>query len=153
MADGGIKFSGDFAKAMALGAGAVMVGNLFAGSDESPGEMTLYQGRAYKTYRGMGSLGAMKKGSKDRYRQGNVLQTEKMVPEGVEGRIPYRGSATAIIYQMLGGLKAAMGYAGVKNIPEFVEKARFIKVSSNAHSESHVHDVQITKEAPNYRLE
>ncbi len=153
VADGGLKHSGDLTKAIALGAGAVMVGNMLAGSDESPGEMVLYRGRAYKTYRGMGSLSAMKKGSRDRYQQENVFVSDKMVPEGVEGRVPYRGSAGGILYQMKGGLKAGMGYSGAKNIVDFQKKARFIKVSSKSFSESHIHDVSITKEAPNYRLE
>ena len=153
VADGGLKHSGDLAKAVALGAGAVMVGNMLAGSDESPGEIVLYRGRTYKTYRGMGSIGAMKKGSKDRYRQAGVFMSDKMVPEGVEGRVPYRGSTAGILYQMAGGLKAGMGYVGAKNISDFQEKAQFIKVSSNSFSESHIHDVSITKEAPNYRLE
>ena len=126
---------------------------MLAGSDESPGEMVLYRGRAYKTYRGMGSLSAMKKGSKDRYRQEGIFVSDKMVPEGVEGRVPYRGSVSGILYQMSGGLKAGMGYVGAKNISDFPDKAKFIKVSSKSFSESHIHDVSITKEAPNYRLE
>ena len=153
IADGGIKHSGDLTKAIALGAEAIMVGNILAGSDESPGEIVLYRGRTYKSYRGMGSLGAMKKGSKDRYRQENIFMSNKMVPEGVEGRVPYRGSASGILHQMIGGLKAGMGYVGAKNISDFQEKANFIKVSSQSLSESHIHDVSITKEAPNYRLE
>ena len=153
VADGGLKHSGDLAKAMALGVQAVMVGNMLAGSDESPGEMVLYRGRTYKTYRGMGSLGAMKKGSKDRYNQKNTLMSDKMVPEGVEGRVPYRGSVSGILHQMAGGLKAGMGYTGAENINDFQQKAEFIKVSSKSFSESHIHDVSITKEAPNYRLE
>ena len=153
VADGGVKHSGDLTKAIALGAQAVMVGNMLAGSDESPGEIVLYRGRTYKTYRGMGSLGAMKKGSRDRYRQEDVFLSEKMVPEGVEGRVPYRGLASGILYQMAGGLKAGMGYTGAKNIIDFQEKVNFMKVSSKSFSESHIHDVNITKEAPNYRLE
>ena len=153
VADGGLKHSGDLTKAVALGAQAVMVGNMLAGSDESPGEMVLYRGRSYKTYRGMGSLGAMKKGSKDRYQQEGIFVSDKMVPEGVEGRVPYRGSASGILYQMAGGLKAGMGYTGAKNIIDFQEKSKFMKVSSKSFSESHIHDVSITKEAPNYRLE
>ena len=153
VADGGLKHSGDLAKAMALGVQAVMVGNMLAGSDESPGEMVLYRGRTYKTYRGMGSLGAMKKGSKDRYNQKNTLMSDKMVPEGVEGRVPYRGSVSGILHQMAGGLKAGMGYIGAENINDFQQKSKFIKVSSKSFSESHIHDVSITKEAPNYRLE
>ena len=153
VADGGIKHSGDLSKAVALGADAVMVGNMLAGAEESPGEMVLYRGRAYKTYQGMGSLSSMKKGSKDRYRQENVLMTEKMVPEGVEGRVPYRGPVSGILYQLIGGLKSGMGYVGAKDIKIFQKKAEFIKVSSQGHSESHIHGVSITKEAPNYRLE
>ena len=153
VADGGLKHSGDISKAIALGASAVMAGNMLAGSDESPGEMVLYRGRAYKAYRGMGSLSAMKKGSKGRYKQENVFSEEKIVPEGVEGRVPYRGSASGILYQMQGGLKAGMGYTGSKNIMEFQRKARFIKISSKGLLESHTHDVTITKEAPNYRTE
>ena len=153
VADGGLKHSGDAAKAIALGAKAVMVGNILAGSEESPGETILYRGRTYKTYRGMGSLGAMKKGSKDRYRQEDVFFSDKMVPEGVEGRVPYRGSASMILHQMTGGLKAGMGYVGAKNISDFQKKANFIKVSSKGYLESHIHGISITKEAPNYRLE
>ena len=153
VADGGLKHSGDIAKAIALGAGAVMVGNMLAGSEESPGETILYRGRSYKTYRGMGSLGAMQKGSKDRYRQEEVLFNDKMVPEGVEGRVPYRGPTNKILHQMIGGLKAGMGYVGAKNISSFQQKAEFIKVSSRSYLESHIHGISITKEAPNYRLE
>ncbi len=153
VADGGLRHSGDIAKAIALGASAVMVGNMLAGSEESPGETILYRGRTYKAYRGMGSLGAMKKGSKDRYRQEGVFFTDKMVPEGVEGRVPYRGQVNKILHQMLGGLKAGMGYIGAKNISDFQEKAQFIKVSSRSYLESHIHGISITKEAPNYRLE
>ena len=153
VADGGLKHTGDLTKAIALGANAVMVGNMLAGSDESPGEMVLYRGRTYKTYRGMGSLGAMQKGSKDRYKQQGVFSSDKMVPEGIEGRVPYRGSVSSILYQMAGGLKAGMGYVGGENISDFQKKTKFIKVSSKSFSESHIHDVSITKEAPNYRLE
>ncbi len=153
VADGGIKSSGDLAKALALGASAVMMGNLLAGSEESPGEVVLYRGRTYKAYRGMGSLAAMRKGSKDRYRQEHTTSVEKMVPEGVEGRIPYRGPASATLYQMLGGLRSAMGYIGAKNINDFKKKSKFIKVSFQSHIESHTHGVSITKEAPNYRVE
>ena len=153
IADGGIRHSGDIAKAIALGVSGVMVGNMLAGSEESPGETILYRGRTYKSYRGMGSLGAMKKGSKDRYRQEDILLSDKMVPEGVEGRVPYRGSAHIILYQVLGGLRSGMGYIGAKNISDFQEKAKFIKVSSKSYLESHIHGVSITKEAPNYRLE
>ena len=153
VADGGLKHSGDLTKAVALGVQAVMVGNMLAGSDESPGEMVLYRGRTYKAYRGMGSLGAMRKGSRDRYRQENIFVSDKMVPEGVEGRVPYRGSASGILYQMAGGLKAGMGYVGAKNINDFQDKAKFMKISFKSFAESHIHDVSITKESPNYRLE
>ncbi len=153
VADGGLRHSGDVSKAIALGVQAVMVGNMLAGSEESPGETILYRGRTYKTYRGMGSLGAMKKGSKDRYRQEDILLGDKMVPEGVEGRVPYRGSASVILHQVLGGLRAGMGYVGAKNISDFQNKVQFIKVSSRSYSESHIHGVSITKEAPNYRME
>ena len=153
IADGGIKFSGDITKAMAAGAHSVMIGNLFAGTDESPGEIVLYQGRSYKVYRGMGSLEAMKEGSRDRYFQGEVESEAKLVPEGIEGRVPYRGALSYCIQQLIGGLKAGMGYLGAKNIPELQQKARFIRITSSGLRESHVHDVIITKEAPNYRLE
>jgi IMP dehydrogenase len=153
IADGGIKFSGDITKAMAAGAHSVMIGNLFAGTDESPGEIVLYQGRSYKVYRGMGSLEAMKEGSRDRYFQGEVESEAKLVPEGIEGRVPYRGALSHCIEQLIGGLKAGMGYLGAKNIPELQQKARFIRITSSGLRESHVHDVIITKEAPNYRLE
>ncbi len=153
IADGGIKFSGDIAKALALGANSVMIGNLLAGADESPGETILYQGRTYKLYRGMGSLGAMKKGSKDRYGQADVSDHEKLVPEGIEGRVPYRGSARGILHQLVGGLKSGMGYIGAKNIDDLQKRSRFVRVSPQGLRESHVHDVSITKEAPNYRLE
>jgi len=153
IADGGIKFSGDISKALALGANSVMIGNLLAGADESPGETILYQGRTYKLYRGMGSLGAMQKGSKDRYGQSDVTDHEKLVPEGIEGRVPYRGSARGILHQLVGGVKSGMGYVGAKNIEELQKRARFVRVSPQGLRESHVHDVSITKEAPNYRLE
>jgi len=153
IADGGIKFSGDITKAMAAGAHSVMIGNLFAGTDESPGEIVLYQGRSYKVYRGMGSLEAMKEGSRDRYFQGEVESEAKLVPEGIEGRVPYRGGLSYCIQQLIGGLKAGMGYLGAKSIPELQQKARFIRITSSGLRESHVHDVIITKEAPNYRLE
>lgn len=153
IADGGIKFSGDIAKALALGANTVMIGNLLAGSDESPGETILYQGRTYKLYRGMGSLGAMSKGSKDRYGQMDVTDTDKLVPEGIEGRVPYRGSARGILHQLVGGLKSGMGYIGAKNIEDLQKRSRFVRVTPQGLRESHVHDVSITKEAPNYRLE
>jgi len=153
IADGGIKFSGDVTKALAAGANSVMIGNLFAGADESPGEIVLYQGRSYKVYRGMGSLEAMKEGSKDRYMQADVESETKLVPEGIEGRVPYRGAISFCIHQLIGGLKAGMGYMGAKDIEEMRQKARFIRITSSGLKESHVHDVIITKEAPNYRLE
>ncbi len=153
IADGGIKFSGDVTKALAAGAHSVMIGNLFAGADESPGEIVLYQGRSYKVYRGMGSLEAMKEGSKDRYMQADVESETKLVPEGIEGRVPYRGAISFCIDQLIGGLKAGMGYMGAKDIEELRKKARFIRITSSGLKESHVHDVIITKEAPNYRLE
>ncbi len=153
IADGGIKYSGDITKALALGAGSVMIGGLLAGADESPGETILYQGRTYKVYRGMGSLGAMQKGSKDRYFQGDVTDFEKLVPEGIEGKVPYKGSASAILHQLLGGLRSGMGYMGASTVRELQEKAKFVRISSQGLRESHVHDVSITKEAPNYRLE
>ncbi|MBW2038701.1 MAG: IMP dehydrogenase [Deltaproteobacteria bacterium] len=152
IADGGVKYSGDVAKAIAAGADTVMIGNLFAGTDESPGEMVLYQGRSYKVYRGMGSLEAMREGSKDRYFQGDV-EEGKLVPEGIEGRVPYRGSLSFCIHQLIGGLKAGMGYVGCRNIKDLKEKTSFIKISGAGLREGHVHDVIITKEAPNYRLE
>ena len=131
----------------------MMIGNLLAGSDESPGETILYQGRTYKVYRGMGSLGAMKKGSKDRYGQADVVELDKLVPEGIEGKVPYRGSARGILHQLVGGLKSGMGYLGAVNIQDLQKKAKFVRVSPQGLRESHVHDVSITKEAPNYRLE
>ena len=153
IADGGIKFSGDITKAIAAGAHTVMIGNLFAGTDESPGEIVLYQGRSYKVYRGMGSIEAMKEGSKDRYFQGDVESEAKLVPEGIEGRVPYRGALSYAIQQLIGGMKAGMGYLGTRNIQELQQKAKFIRITSSGLRESHVHDVIITKEAPNYRLE
>lgn len=153
IADGGIKFSGDITKALAAGALSVMIGNLFAGTDESPGDIVLYQGRSYKVYRGMGSLEAMKEGSRDRYFQGDVESETKLVPEGIEGRVPYRGALSYCIQQLIGGLKAGMGYVGAKTIQELQEKAKFVRITSSGLRESHVHDVIITKEAPNYRLE
>ncbi|CAM2065118.1 IMP dehydrogenase [Sulfidibacter corallicola] len=151
IADGGIKFSGDITKALAAGAHCAMIGSLFAGTDESPGETVLYQGRTYKTYRGMGSLGAMKDGSADRYFQNDTQQT-KMVPEGIEGQVPYKGSLSAVITQLIGGLRAGMGLTGCASISELHRKARFAKVSQAGLRENHAHDVIITKEAPNYRL-
>lgn len=152
-ADGGIRYSGDIAKAMAAGAATVMVGSLLAGTDEAPGELILYQGRSYKVYRGMGSREAMKAGSRDRYFQGGVREEAKLVPEGVEGRVPYRGAISATVYQLVGGLRAAMGYLGCKTIDELQKKARFMRVTAAGVREGHVHDVVITKEAPNYRVD
>ncbi|MGQ9633302.1 MAG: IMP dehydrogenase [Bryobacteraceae bacterium] len=150
ISDGGIKFSGDITKALAAGADSVMIGSLFAGTDESPGEMILYQGRTFKSYRGMGSLGAMVQGSSDRYAQD---PNAKLVPEGIEGRVPYKGPMAELVYQLVGGLKSGMGYCGCRTIAELQEKARFLRITSAGLKESHVHDVIITKEAPNYRLE
>ncbi|EYF02138.1 IMP dehydrogenase [Chondromyces apiculatus] len=150
IADGGIKYSGEVTKAIAAGASCVMIGSLFAGTDESPGDLVLYQGRSYKVYRGMGSMGAMRKGSKDRYGQGGAAD-EKLVPEGIEGRVPYRGSLTSILYQLVGGLRSGMGYCGCATVAELREKARFVRITSQGLRESHVHDVIITEEAPNYR--
>lgn len=154
IADGGIRYSGDFAKSIAAGANAVMIGSLFAGTEEAPGEIELYQGRSYKSYRGMGSLGAMaeKHGSRDRYFQ-EQSATEKLVPEGIEGRVPYKGSLSAIVHQLLGGLRSSMGYVGCKDIDEMRTKPEFTQVSTAGVRESHVHDVSITKEAPNYRFD
>jgi IMP dehydrogenase len=152
IADGGIKFSGDITKAIAAGASAVMIGGLFAGTDESPGELILFQGRTYKVYRGMGSLGAMESGSRDRYAQESV-ESSKLVPEGVEGRVPYKGPVAPSIHQLVGGLRSGMGYCGVRNIEELRKNARFIKITPAGLKESHVHDVTVTKEAPNYRLD
>jgi len=153
IADGGIKYSGDITKAIGAGAHCVMVGGLFAGTEESPGEVIIFQGRSYKVYRGMGSLSAMKKGSRDRYYQDDVTDASKLVPEGIEGRVPYKGTLAANIQQLVGGLKAGMGYVGCRTIDDLREKARFIKMSAAGLRESHVHDVIITKEAPNYRLD
>jgi IMP dehydrogenase len=167
IADGGIKYSGDITKALAAGASAVMIGSLFAGTDESPGELILYQGRSFKSYRGMGSLGAMAAGSSERYFQNvdgdastamPVIGEEsnrlaKLVPEGIEGRVPYRGSVAMIVQQMIGGLKSGMGYCGCGTIPELLQKTRFVRISMAGLRESHVHDVMITREAPNYVLE
>ena len=156
IADGGIRFSGDIAKAIAAGANTVMMGGMFAGTEEAPGEVILFQGRSYKSYRGMGSIGAMQQGSADRYFQesssGNP-NTDKLVPEGIEGRVPYKGSVLSIIYQMAGGLRASMGYCGCATIDEMREKAEFVEITAAGIRESHVHDVQITKEAPNYRAD
>ncbi len=153
IADGGIKFSGDITKALAAGASCVMIGGLFAGTDESPGETILFQGRTYKMYRGMGSIGAMERGSKDRYFQAHELEKSKLVPEGVEGRVPSKGPLAESVHQLMGGVKAGMGYCGCENLKALRAKAQFIKISSAGLRESHVHDVVITKEAPNYRLD
>jgi IMP dehydrogenase len=153
IADGGVRYSGDVAKALAAGAHSVMLGSLFAGTDESPGEIELYQGRSYKSYRGMGSLGAMQKGAADRYFQDSEMNVDKLVPEGVEGRVPYKGSAIWVIQQLAGGLRASMGYTGCATIDELRSKTQFVEITSAGIRESHVHDVQIVKEAPNYRVE
>lgn len=150
VADGGIRYSGDVTKALAAGAHAVMMGSLFAGSDESPGEIILYMGRSYKSYRGMGSISAMRRGSKDRYFQSGVSESSKLVPEGVEARVPYRGPLSGVVHQLLGGLRSGMGYVGAKSLPDLQEKARFQRISPGALKESHVHGVTITAEAPNY---
>ncbi len=153
IADGGIRYSGDIAKAIAAGAHVVMLGGLFAGTEEAPGEIELFQGRSYKSYRGMGSLGAMQQGSSDRYFQDPEMNADKLVPEGVEGRVPYKGSVVAVIQQLTGGLRASLGYLGCLSITEMRTKAQFVEITSAGVRESHVHDVQITKEAPNYRVE
>lgn len=153
IADGGVRFSGDLAKAIAAGADCVMLGSMFAGTEEAPGEVELYQGRSYKIYRGMGSLGAMQQGSSDRYFQDPNSSADKFVPEGIEGRVPYKGSIVAIIYQLMGGLRSSMGYVGAHNIEEMRTKPHFVRVTAAGMRESHVHDVAITKEAPNYRMD
>jgi IMP dehydrogenase len=153
IADGGIRFSGDIAKALAAGAHSVMIGGLFAGTEESPGDTELFQGRSYKLYRGMGSLGAMQQGAADRYFQDAEEATEKLVPEGVEGRVPYKGGVVPLIQQLMGGVRASMGYTGCDSIEEIRNKAEFVEITHAGMRESHVHDVQITKEAPNYRVE
>ena len=153
IADGGIKYSGDIVKALAAGGDAVMLGSMLAGTDESPGEFEIFQGRKFKTYRGMGSLAAMKKGSSDRYFQGSVNEANKLVPEGIEGRVAYKGTATDIVFQMVGGLKSGMGYTGAADILALHESAQFIEMSGAGLKESHPHDVQITKEAPNYSVQ
>ena len=159
IADGGVRYSGDITKALAVGASTVMIGSLFAGTDESPGEMILYQGRSFKEYRGMGSIGAMRAGSRDRYFQEefDLASTdeggEKLVPEGIEGRVPYKGSVGAMIHQLVGGLRAGMGYCGCGSIPDLHRDARLVRITPAGMRESHVHDVVITKEAPNYRSE
>jgi len=153
-----MRYSGDLVKALAAGASSTVLGNLFAGTDESPGELILFQGRSYKEYRGMGSIGAMRRGSRDRYFQDDFdleggRNTDKLVPEGIEGRVPYKGSLVSIVYQMAGGLRAAMGYCGCATIEDMRSKSEFVEITSAGIRESHVHDVQITKEAPNYRME
>ena len=155
IADGGIRYSGDIAKAIAAGASCVMLGSLFAGTEEAPGETELYQGRSYKSYRGMGSLGAMQQGSADRYFQDTEGEgeAEKLVPEGIEGRVPYKGALSAVVAQLMGGLRAAMGYCGCATIEALRTRAEFVEITSAGMRESHVHDVQITKEAPNYHVE
>ncbi len=150
ISDGGIKYSGDLAKAVAAGADTVMIGSLFAGTDESPGEVYLYQGRSFKSYRGMGSVGAMSRGSADRYFQQDIKDHLKLVPEGVEGQVPYRGPVAAIVHQLAGGLRAAMGYVGAPDIETFQARAQFVRISAASLRESHVHDVAITRESPNY---
>jgi IMP dehydrogenase len=151
IADGGIKFSGDFAKAIAAGASCAMVGSMIAGTDESPGEVILYQGRSFKSYRGMGSLGAMARGSADRYFQKDAA-SDKLVPEGIEGQVPYKGSASAVLHQLVGGLRAAMGYTGNATVADMRANCTFVKITGSGLKESHVHDVQITRESPNYRI-
>jgi len=151
ISDGGIKYSGDLAKAIAAGADCAMLGSLFAGTDESPGEVFLHQGRSYKSYRGMGSMGAMARGSADRYFQEEVLDQKKFVPEGIEGQVPYKGPISAVVHQLVGGLKAAMGYTGNANIIDMQTKSKFLRITNAGLRESHVHDVTITREAPNYR--
>ncbi|MBU6488819.1 MAG: IMP dehydrogenase [Burkholderiales bacterium] len=153
IADGGVRFSGDVSKALAAGANAVMMGSMFAGTEESPGDVFLYQGRQYKSYRGMGSVGAMKDGAADRYFQDNSANIDKLVPEGIEGRVAYKGSVGAIIFQLIGGVRASMGYCGCRTIDEMHEKAQFVEITAAGIRESHVHDVQITKEAPNYHVD
>jgi IMP dehydrogenase len=153
ISDGGVKYSGDLVKALAAGASSVMIGSLLAGTEEAPGDVILYQGRSYKAYRGMGSIGAMKKGSKDRYFQADVSDADKLVPEGIEGRVPYKGSIEMTLFQLVGGLRSGMGYLGCRGIPELRLKPRFVRISSSGLRESHVHDVIITQEAPNYRVD
>jgi len=152
IADGGVKYSGDAVKAIAAGANSVMIGSLFAGTDEAPGELVLYQGRTYKSYRGMGSLGAMKQGSSDRYFQADISDVGKLVPEGIEGRVPYRGALSTVVYQLVGGLRAGMGYTGCPSVNELQQNSKFVRISAAGLQESHVHDVMVTKEAPNYRI-
>jgi len=153
IADGGIKYSGDAVKALAAGAGSVMIGGLFAGTEEAPGELILYQGKTYKSYRGMGSLGAMQKGSRDRYFQGDVEDNGKLVPEGIEGRVAYKGPLAQTLFQLVGGIRAGMGYVGAKSLTELSSQADFIRITSAGLREIHVHDVYITRESPNYKME
>jgi IMP dehydrogenase len=153
VADGGIRYSGDIAKALAAGASSVMLGSMFAGTEEAPGEVILYQGRSYKSYRGMGSLGAMQEGSAERYFQDNDANVDKFVPEGIEGMVPYKGSVLTIIFQLAGGIRSALGYCGCRTIDEMRTRAEFVEITHAGTRESHVHDVKITKEAPNYRVE
>ncbi|HVP66780.1 MAG TPA: IMP dehydrogenase [Anaeromyxobacteraceae bacterium] len=153
ISDGGVKYSGDVVKALAAGAASVMIGSLLAGTEEAPGEVILYQGRSYKSYRGMGSISAMKEGSKDRYFQGEVADAEKLVPEGIEGRVPYKGPLAMNVFQLVGGLKSGMGYLGCRTVPDLRQKARFVRITSAGLKESHVHDVIIVQEAPNYRVD
>jgi IMP dehydrogenase len=153
ISDGGVKFSGDVAKAIAAGADVVMIGSLFAGTEEAPGEVILFQGRSFKSYRGMGSIGAMREGSRDRYAQQETTSESKLVPEGIEGRVPYKGTLAEMVTQLVGGLRSGMGYTGCRSIKQFQEETKFIRITSAGLRESHVHDVIITKEAPNYRLE
>jgi IMP dehydrogenase len=153
IADGGVRYSGDVAKALAAGAHAVMLGSLFAGTEESPGEIELYQGRSYKSYRGMGSLAAMQRGAADRYFQDSAMNVDKLVPEGVEGRVPYKGSVVSVIQQLAGGVRASMGYTGCATVEELRTRTQFVEITPAGMRESHVHDVQIVKEAPNYRVE
>jgi IMP dehydrogenase len=153
IADGGVKYSGDVTKALAAGASSVMIGSLFAGTEESPGETILYQGRTFKAYRGMGSLGAMRQGSKDRYFQEEEADPSKLVPEGIEGMVPFKGKLSTLVLQLVGGLRSGLGYCGCQDIPTLQSQSRFIRVTSAGLTESHAHDVIITKEAPNYRKE
>ena len=153
IADGGIKYSGDVVKALAAGAGVVMIGSLFAGTDEAPGELIIYQGKTYKSYRGMGSIGAMSLGSKDRYFQSGINDQGKLVPEGIEGRVAYKGPLAQQIYQLVGGIRSAMGYTGSKTIYDLQTRTEFVRISNAGLRESHVHDVYITREAPNYKTD
>jgi IMP dehydrogenase len=153
IADGGIRYSGDICKAIAAGGNTVMLGGLFAGTEEAPGDVELFQGRSYKSYRGMGSIGAMAAGAADRYFQDGASNVDKLVPEGIEGRVPYKGSVLAVIHQLIGGLRSSMGYLGCATIDEMHERAGFVEITSAGVRESHVHDVQITKEAPNYHVD